>query len=203
MQVLEAQTAESTISSLNEVVKLSPNETGSPHIAVLKQADYRLAPVIHKGPLTADLLETFYQAAKTTGDDTLTAVGLYDEEEQHCYQVPLTSDGIQELRTTSCSVVNSIFYGGNSKPNWMIIFHSQLYIAYGPEAFVQALVGDIDSAYAAIETKLNELYTQTQDDIPGYIAAEINRMGEYLDGAYTKLTQDYQNATPGEFVQIL
>lgn len=47
------------------------------------------------------------------------------------------------------------------------------------------------------------MYEQTQDDIPGYIAAEINRMGEYLDSALTKLGTEYSNAPAGEMVSII
>ena len=89
------------------------------------------------------------------------------------------------------------------EPDWAIVFDSQLYAGYGSEPFVTALVGDIDSKYKEIETRLNEMYAQTQDDIPGYIAAEINRMGEYLDSALTKLGTEYGNAPAGEMVSIV
>ena len=201
IQVLEGADAQAAIDRLNTVVALSPNEEGSPSVALLKQADFVVAPVMHKGTLNTEIIEQFFAAAKATGHDSMTAVGLYSDEEQHCYQVPMTLEGLNELRGTSCGVVNFVLFAG--EPDWLIVFDSQLYIGYGPKDFVSTLVGDIDAKYREIETRLNELYAQTQDDIPSYIAEEINRMGEYLDSALSKLGTDYSNAPAGEMVSVV
>ena len=191
IQVLEGADEQAAIERLKTIVTLSPKQEGSPSVALLKQPDFVVAPVMHKGKLNADIIDKFFAAIKTTGQAALTAIGLYSNEELHCYSVPATPGG----------VVNFVLFAG--EPDWAIVFDSQLYVGYGSEPFVTALVGDIDSKYKEIETRLNEMYAQTQDDIPGYIAAEINRMGEYLDSALTKLGTEYGNAPAGEMVSIV
>lgn len=201
IQVLEGSDEQAAIERLKTIVTLSPKEEGSPTVALRKQSEFVVAPVMHKGTLNADIVDNFFTAIETTGQETLTAIGLYSDEELHCYSVPATPEGLNKLRGTSCGVVNFVLFAG--EPDWAIVFDSQLYVGYGPEPFVTALVGDIDSKYKEIETRLNEMYEQTQDDIPGYIAAEINRMGEYLDSALTKLGTEYSNAPAGEMVSII
>ncbi|MEO1621532.1 MAG: hypothetical protein AAFU53_10945, partial [Cyanobacteria bacterium J06632_3] len=183
------------------VVTLTAKEEGAPDVALRKQSDYVVAPMMHKGTLTPEILEKFYNAAKTTGHSEMTAVGLYSAEEQHCYRVPMTQEALSELRGTSCGVVNFVLFAG--APDWLIVFDDQLYIAYGPAAFVTALVEDIDTAYKAIENRLNELYNQSQEDIPGYAIQEINRMGEYLDSALEKLSKQYPAAAEGAMVSVV
>ncbi|MEO0771459.1 MAG: hypothetical protein AAFY72_18900 [Cyanobacteria bacterium J06649_4] len=201
IQVLEAQDAEEAIELLKSVVTLSSKEDGSPDVALLKQSDYVVAPVMHKGTLTPAILERFYAAAKTTGHSEMTAVGLYSAEEQHCYRVPMSLEALSELRGTSCGVVNFVLFAG--APDWLIVFDDQLYIAYGPASFVTALVDDIEGAYKAVESRLNELYNESQADIPSYAVQEINRMGEYLDSALEKLSKQYPNATEGAMVSVV
>lgn len=201
IQVLEGSDEQAAIERLKTIVTLSPKAEGSPSVALRKQSDFVVAPVMHKGTLNAEIIDKFFAAIKTTENDTLTAIGLYSDEELHCYSLPATLDALNELRGTSCGVVNFVLFAG--EPDWAIVFDSQLYVGYGPEPFVTALVGDIDSKYKEIETRLNEMYAQTQDDIPGYIAAEINRMGEYLDSALTKLGTEYSNAPTDEMISIV
>ena len=201
IQVLEGNDAETAIRQLKNVVALSSSSDGSPTVSLLKQEDYIVAPVIHKGTLTQDILRTIFEVAKTTGHDTMTAIGLYSAEELHCYDIPMTLEGLDELRSTSCSVVNFVLYAG--APDWLVIFVDQLYVAYGPPAFVNALVGDVGKAYQDLELKINALATEFQGDIPSYVAQEIERMGSYLDSALIKLGEDYPKAQAGELVSVL
>jgi len=205
IQILEGQAAEAAIDRLNRVVSLAASEEGSPNVALLKQADYVVAPVIHKGTLSSEVLKTIFDAAQTTaqktGQPSMTAVGLYSPEEQHCYEVPMSLEALDELRGTSCGVISFVLYAG--EPDWLVLFDDQLYIAYGPPAFVSALVGDIDAAFKAVETRLNELYTESQSDIPGYARQEIERMGEYLDTALGKLANDYAKAEIGDRIFVV
>ena len=99
------------------------------------------------------------------------------------------------------AVINFALFAG--APDWLVLFDDQIYVAYGSQDFVTALVGDIDSAYKAVEDRLSQLYEDAQGDIPGYARQEINRMGEYLDAAYDKLTDDYAKADVGERVFVL
>lgn len=201
IQVLEGNEADAAVNDLKKVVAISSQEDGSPNVDLLKRSDFVVAPVMHKGSLNAEILEKFFDAIKPTGRETITAIGLYNAEEQHCYQLPASLDALKELRGTSCGVINFALYAGD--PDWVILFDDQIYVAYGPEPFVKALVGDIDSAFTAVETRLNELYQQAQEDIPGYAIQEINRMGEYLDAALSKLGNDYNNAPEGELVNVV
>ncbi len=201
IQVLEGQAAEAAISRLNQAVSLAASEEGSPNVALLKQADFVVAPVIHKGTLSSEVLKIIFDAAQTTGQTSMTAVGLYSPEEQHCYEVPMSLEALNELRGTSCGVISFVLYAG--EPDWLVLFDDQLYIAYGPQAFVSALVGDIDAAFKAVETRLNDLYTQSQGDIPGYARQEIERMGKYLDAALGKLANDYAQAEIGDRVFVV
>ncbi|MGC1527722.1 MAG: hypothetical protein WA783_16885 [Phormidesmis sp.] len=201
IQVLEGQAAEAAIDRLNQVVSLAASEEGSPDVALLKQADFVVAPVIHKGTLSSEVLKTIFDAAQTTEQASMTAVGLYSPEEQHCYEVPMSLEALNELRGTSCGVISFVLYAG--EPDWLVLFDDQLYIAYGSSAFVSALVGDIDAAFKAVETRLNELYTEAQGDIPGYARQEIERMGEYLDAALGKLANDYAKAEVGDRIFVV
>ncbi|MEM1293627.1 MAG: hypothetical protein AAGH67_19355, partial [Cyanobacteria bacterium P01_H01_bin.162] len=85
----------------------------------------------------------------------------------------------------------------------LVVKDNELYIAYGPEDFVTQLVGDVNSAFKAVEERLNQLYTESLEDIPGYAIQEINRMGEYLDATFVRLSQDYANAAIGDRVQVV
>lgn len=199
--VLEGDAAEAAIERLNRFVSLAASEDGSPDVAILKQDGFVAAPVIHKGTLSEAVLENIYAAAKTTPHSSMTAVGLYSPDEYHCYEVPMSLEALNELRGTSCGVINFALFAGS--PDWLVIFDDQLYVAYGSQAFVSALVGDIDRAYKMIEERLNALYKEAQGDIPGYARQEINRMGEYLDAAYGKLTNGYAKAKAGERVFVL
>ncbi|MEL6161082.1 MAG: hypothetical protein AAFQ40_06960 [Cyanobacteria bacterium J06623_5] len=201
IQVLEGNDAETAIRQLKNVVALSSRQDGSPTVSLLKQTGYIVAPVIHKGTLTQDILKTIFEAAKTTGQPSMTAIGLYSAEELHCYAIPMTFEGLDELRSTSCSVVNFVLYAG--APDWLVIFDDQLYVAYGPPAFVNALVGDVGQAYQDLESKINALAAEFQGDIPSYVAQEIERMGSYLDSALIKLGEDYPKAQAGELVSVL
>ncbi|MEL6492522.1 MAG: hypothetical protein AAFV85_25710 [Cyanobacteria bacterium J06634_6] len=201
IQVLEGQEAEAAIARLNQVVSLAASEEGSPDVAILKQDGFVAAPVIHTGTLSETVLEKIFEAAKTTGHSSMTAMGLYSPEEYHCYELPMTLSALNELRGTSCGVINFALFAG--APDWLVLFDDQLYVAYGSPEFVTALVGDIDGAYKAIEDRLSQLYKDSQGDIPGYAKQEINRMGEYLDAAYGKLTDGYAKADVGERVFVL
>lgn len=215
IQVLEGPDADVAVSQLNQVVTITSSEDGSPDIALLKRSNSVVAPVMHKGTLTPEIVQTIFEAASTTGPAAMTAVGLYNAEEQHCYSVPMVLEGLSELRGTSCGVINFALYGGSqdnggsednnesAAPSWLVLFDDQLYIAYGPEEFVTALVGNIDEAFKAVEARLNQLYNDAQGDLPGYAREEINRMGEYLDAALTKLTENYAKADEGDWVAIV
>ena len=204
--MLEGKAADVAVERLNAVLTIASGEDGSPDIALRKQADYVVAPVMYKGTLSEDLLKTVFDAVKTTGLESMTAIGLYSAEEQHCYEVPMTLEGLNELRGTSCGVINFALFGTqpeSREPDWLVLFDDQIYIAYGPEAFVTTLVGDIDAAFQTIEDKLNQLYKDAQGDIPSYAKTEINRMGEYLDAALGKLANDYANADVNERVLVV
>lgn len=206
IQVLEGAEAEAAIKTLKTVVDLSPAEEGAPQVALLKQADCVVAPVVHGGTLTQDIVQKIFEAVKTTGSSSMVAIGLYSPEELHCYWVPMALEGLSELRGTSCGVVNFILYGerpGSEKPDWLVVFDNQLYIAYGPEPFVSALVGDVGAAYGSLEGTLAGLEEEAKGEIPGYIAQEIARMKEYLTSALRRLRQDYAQATPGERVTVV
>ncbi|MEL6553444.1 MAG: hypothetical protein AAFQ63_08300 [Cyanobacteria bacterium J06621_11] len=206
IQVLEGDAANIAVERLNSVLTIGSGEDGSPDIALLKQAGYVVAPVMYKGTLSEDLLKIVFDAAKTTGIETMTAIGLYSTEEQHCYELPMTLEALNELRGTSCGVINFALFGTRpegTQPDWLVLFDDQIYVGYGSEAFVTALVGNIEAAFKAIEDKLNQLYQDAQSDIPGYAKAEINRMGEYLDAALGKLANDYAKAEAGERVMVV
>ena len=204
--MLEGEAAEVAVERLIAVLTIASGEDGSPDIALRKQADYVVAPVIYKGTLSEDLLRTVFDAVKTTGLESMTAIGLYSTEEQHCYEVPMTLAGLNELRGTSCGVINFALFGTQperEEPDWLVLFDDQIYVAYGPASFVTTLVGDVETAFKAIEDKLNQLYKDAQGDIPGYAKAEINRMGEYLDAALGKLANDYAKASVDERVMVV
>jgi len=201
IQVLEGNEAEDAVNRLKKVIAISSQKEGSPDVDLLKRSDFVVAPVMHKGTLNVEILEKFFNAAKTTGHSELTAIGLYNADEQHCYRLPMSLDMLKKLRGTSCGVINFALYAGD--PDWVILFDDQMYIAYGPEPFVNSLVGDVNSAFKAVESRLNELYQQAQEDLPGYAKQEINRMGEYLDAALGKLTDGYGNAAEGEMVNVV
>ncbi len=201
IQILEGQAAEAAIDRLNRVVSLAASEEGSPSVALLKQDGFVAAPVIHKGTLSSEIIETIFNAVQTTGQASMTAVGLYSAEEQHCYEMPMTLAALNELRGTSCGVINFVLYAG--EPDWLVLFDNQLYIAYGSQAFVTALVGDIDAALEAVETRLNQLKTEAQGNVPSYAKQEIERMSEYLEAALGKLVNDYAKAEVGDRVFIV
>jgi hypothetical protein len=207
IQVLEGHEAQAAIDRLLTVVTLLPNpsgskEEGAPQVALLKQAQFVAAPVMHTGTLTSEVLKKLFDAAQATGQSEMTAIGLYSAEEQHCYQIPMNFESLDDLRGTSCGVINFVLYGG--QPDWLVLFHDQLYIAYGSEAFVTSLTGDISSAFQAIESRLDEMYAEYQQgDIPGYVAAEINRMGQYLESVLMALSSDYVKAAVGDRVKII
>ncbi|MEM6596748.1 MAG: hypothetical protein AAF810_06120 [Cyanobacteria bacterium P01_D01_bin.36] len=206
IQVLEGAEADAAIAQLGTLVTLTSSEEGSPNVALRKQEGVVVAPVIHKGTLTPEILEKIFTAANTTGHSSMKAIGLYSEEEQHCYEVPMSLEALSELRGTSCGVINFALFAAAPEaetPDWLVIFDDQLYIAYGPEAFVNELVGSVDSAYKAVEERLNQLYTESLEDIPGYAVQEINRMGEYLDTAFIRLSKDYAEAAVGERVAVV
>jgi len=210
IQVLEGADADTAVSQLNQIVTITSSEDGSPDIALLKRSDAAVAPVMHKGTLTEEIVKTIFEAASKTGQAPMTAIGLYSAEEQHCYSVPMMYEALKELRGTSCGVINFALYGNSEKnseeggtPDWLVLFDDQLYIAYGSKDFVTALVGDIASAFKAVEARLNQLYADAQGDLPGYAREEINRMGEYLDAALTKLTQAYAKAGEGDWVAVV
>ncbi len=205
IQVLEGADAQTAIAQLNQLVTITSSEDGSPDIALRKRPEAVVAPVMHKGTLTQEIVQKIFDAASTTGQAPMTAIGLYNAEEQHCYSVPMIFEGLDELRGTSCGVINFALYGGGdrSAPSWLVLFDDQLYVAYGPKEFVTALVGDIDGAFKAVEARLNQLYHDAQGDLPGYAREEINRMGEYLDAALTKLTKNYAQANEGDWVAVV
>ncbi|MEL7332644.1 MAG: hypothetical protein AAFN12_10355 [Cyanobacteria bacterium J06560_2] len=206
IQVLEGPAAEAAIAQLNRVVTLGSGEEGSPDVALCKREHAAIAPVIHTGTLSTDILEKFFNAAKTTSHDAINAFGLYSAEEYHCYRLPVTLEAFKALRGTSCGVINFALVASESEtsdPDWVVVFDDQLYIAYGSPAFVTALVGSVEMAYQAVEDRLAQLYKDAQGDIPGYARAEINRMGEYLDAAFCKLTQDYAQAEAGDHVFVV
>ncbi|MGD1867744.1 MAG: hypothetical protein ACFB0D_24600 [Phormidesmis sp.] len=211
IQVLEGPDADTAVGRLNQVVTITSSEDGSPDIALIKRSDAVVAPVMHKGTLTQEIVQKIFDAASTTGQAPMTAVGLYNAEEQHCYSVPMVLEGLNELRGTSCGVINFALFGNSigssdgesDTPSWLVLFDDQLYVAYGPKEFVTTLVGDIGEAFQAVETRLNQLYTDAQGDIPGYAREEINRMGEYLDAALTKLTEGYAKADEGDWVGVV
>lgn len=206
IQVLEGPDADAAIAQLKTIVTLTSSEDGSPDVALRKQDGVVVAPVIHKGTLTPEIIEKIFAAANTTGHTSMKAIGLYSEEEQHCYEVPMTLEAMRELRGTSCGVINFALFAIAPEapmPDWLVVFDDQLYIAYGPEDFVTQLVGDVNSAFKAVEERLNQLYTESLEDIPGYAIQEINRMGEYLDATFVRLSQDYANAAIGDRVQVV
>lgn len=207
IQVIEGTDADEAVNQLNQVITITSSEDGSPDIALLKRANTVVAPIMHKGTLTQEIVQKIFDAANTTGQASMTAIGLYNAEEQHCYSVPMSFEGLNELRGTSCGVINFALYGNSpddsNTPSWLVLFDDQLYIAYGPKEFVTALVGDIDKAFQAVEARLNQLYEDAQGDLPGYAREEINRMGEYLDAALTKLTDDYAKAHEGDWVAVV
>lgn len=206
IQVLEGEAAQLAVERLNAALTIGSGEDGSPEIALCKRAGYVVVPVMYKGTLSEDLLKTIFDAVKTTGLEKMTAVGLYSAEEQHCYELPMTLEALNELRGTSCGVINFALFGvqpGNEQPDWLVLFDDQVYIGYGSEAFVTTLVGDVEGSFKAIEDKLNQLYQDAQGDIPGYAKAEINRMGEYLDAVLGRLADEYEKAEVGDRVRVV
>ena len=108
IQVLEGQAADAAIERFNRVASLAASEEGSPNVALLKQEGFVAAPVIHKGSLSEAVIEKIFDAAKTTGHDSMTAVGLYSPEEFHCYEMPMSLEALKELRGTSCGVIGKV-----------------------------------------------------------------------------------------------
>lgn len=202
IQVLEGEAAIAAVALLKKVTELAPGaEDGAPKVSVLKQADCAIAPVVHSGTLTSEIAQKLFDAAKTTGDTTMTAIGLYSVEEQHCYSLSMSLEALEELRGTSCGVINFALLGEEAR--WLVLFDTQLYIAYGPAEFVTALVGDIDAAYGAYQSKIDTLMAEAKGDVPGYVVAEITRVSGYLGAALTKLQVDYANAAAGEMVNVV
>jgi len=202
IQVLEGDQATAAVAQLLQVAALAPGaEDGAPKVSLLKQDVCAIAPVVHSGTLTSEIAKKLFDAAKTTGDTTMTAIGLYSVEEQHCYSLSMTLEALEELRGTSCGVINFALLGENAR--WLVLFDTQLYIAYGPTEFVTALVGDIEGAYGAYQTKIETLMAEAKGDVPGYVVAEITRVSSYLQAALTKLQIDYAKAAAGEMVNVV
>ena len=57
IQVLEGQAAAAAVERLNSIVTIASGEEGSPDIALLKQESAVVAPVVHKGTLTEEILQ--------------------------------------------------------------------------------------------------------------------------------------------------
>ncbi|MEO1395497.1 MAG: hypothetical protein AAFV90_21555 [Cyanobacteria bacterium J06634_5] len=201
IRVLDGNEAEAAAAQLKTLVALSPAEDGAPKVDIRKQAGYQVAPVAHSGTLTPEIAEKIFNAAKTTGSENMTAIGLYSPEELHCYSVPMALESVDELRGTSCGVVNFALYGHDAQ--WLIIFDSQLYIGYGPEPFIKALAGSAQSANEAFQATLDKLKAEAAGDVPGYVKQEITRVSGYLNAAFTKLNTDYANAADGEMVNVV
>ena len=204
---LDEQEAAAAVARLMQVIALSPNQDGAPHVDFLKQAGYVVAPVEHSGTLSAEIAKTFYDAMRSSQTAPLTAIGLYNPEEQHCYGVAPTLEGLEALRGTSCGVINFALCGGQGEsggPEWVILFDSQLYIGYGPKPFVRALAGDVAAAFAAVQSKVDTLQKEAKsEDVPGYAIAEMERLSSYLSAALEKLQKNYSQANAGEMVNIV
>ncbi|MEM9090561.1 MAG: hypothetical protein AAGC93_17655 [Cyanobacteria bacterium P01_F01_bin.53] len=201
IRVLEGSEGEAAVKQLKSVIALAPAEDGAPKVDVIKQNSHQVVPVVHGGTLTSEIVKKIFDAAKTTGHTSMTAIGLYSPDELHCYSVPMTLEGLDELRGTSCGVVNFVLYGGDTE--WLIIFDNQLYIGYGQEAFINALVGSEDKAYQAFQTTLEGLQAEAKGDSPGYVIQEIKRVSGYLGTALTKLKTDYAQAQEGDMVNVV
>ena len=204
---LDEQEAAAAAARLMTVMTLSPNKDGAPHVDFLKQDDYVVAPVEHSGTLSTEIAQKFYDAIQTAQTKPLTAVGLYSPEEQHCYGVAPTLEGLSALRGTSCGVINFALCGGQNEsggPEWVILFDSQLYVGYGPESFVRALVGDRTAAFATLQSRVNDLKKEAKsEDVPGYAIAEMERLSSYLGAALEKLQKNYPQAGAGEMVNVV
>lgn len=202
IQVLEGDAAIAAVAQLKSVAELAPGaEDGAPKVSLLKQENCAIAPVVHSGTLTSEIAKKLFDAAKTTGDTTMTAIGLYSVEEQHCYSLSMSLEALEELRGTSCGVINFVLFGEDAR--WLVLFDTQLYIAYGPADFVTALVGDIEGAYKAYQSKIDTLTAEAKGDVPGYVVAEITRVSGYLAAALAKLQGDYADAAAGEMVNVV
>lgn len=205
IRLLEGREAEDAVKQLKMLVALSPGRDGAPKVDFLKQNNYAIAPIVHSGTLTQDILKKIFAAAQTTGHTSMTAVGLYSPDEHHCYNVPMLFEAVDKLRGTACGVVNFALYAGEygKKNSWLVLFDSQLYIGYGSEPFVQALVGDIETAYDNFRSTIDGLIAEAKGDVPGYVAEEITRVSNYLGSTLTQLNTGYPNAQEGEMVNII